>query len=92
VGGSAVALGNEMGSFYEGPFPSNTIVRNNTIRNTQDTAIKVYTRTRKQAVTMTRGIQIRNNNITVLPGRKGIEVSHAQAVVEGNTQVNSAEN
>ncbi len=43
VGGSAVRMGNEMGSFYEGPFPSNVIIRNNTFRNTQDPAICIYT-------------------------------------------------
>lgn len=85
VGGSAVSLGNEMGSFYEGPFPDNTVVRNNTIRNTQGTAIQVYTRTQSQTAVVTQGVQIRNNTITVLPGRKGIEVTRVRdAVVEGN--------
>jgi hypothetical protein len=31
VGGSAVWMGNEMGNFYEGPFPQYNIIRNNTI-------------------------------------------------------------
>ncbi len=86
VGGSAVVLGNEMGNFYEGPFPHNTVVRNNRIRNTQLTAISVYTRTHKREKAMTRGVQIRNNTITVLPGRKGIDVQQARdVVVTGNT-------
>jgi len=92
VGGSAVVLGNEMGSFYEGPFPNNTIVRNNTIRNTRNTAICVYTRTTNQAAEMTHGVQIRNNTITVLPGKKGIEVKHARdVVVKHNVVRDSAE-
>jgi len=33
VGGSAISLGNAIGSFYEGPFPRNTVIRGNTIRN-----------------------------------------------------------
>lgn len=92
VGGSAIAMGNEMGSFYEGPFPNNTIVRNNIIRNTQNTAITVYTRTKHQTAMMTQGVQIRNNTITVLPGRKGIDVKQVRnVVVEGNTILNSTE-
>lgn len=91
VGGSAVVLGNEMGNFYEGPFPNNTIVRNNTIRHTQDTAISVFTRTKDRNVSMVHGVQIRNNTITTLPGRKGIEVRQAEAAVEGNTVVHSTE-
>lgn len=88
VGGSAVAMGNEIGSFYEGPFPHNTIVRNNTIRHTQGTAIQVYTRTKNQSADITRGVQIRNNSITVLPGKKAIVVQQARKVVqEGNRVV-----
>jgi len=87
VGGSAVVLGNETGSFYEGPFPNHTIVQNNTIRNTQGTAIHVYTRTKSRSAAMTRGVQIRNNTITVLPGKKGIVVEQARdVVVEGNVE------
>jgi hypothetical protein len=86
VGGSAVVLGNEMGSFYEGPFPNNTVVRNNTIGYTQQAAIRAYTQTRAGTAEITHGVQIRNNRITVLPGRKGIDVTHVRdAVVEGNT-------
>ncbi len=41
IGGSGVWLGNEIGSFYEGPFPENTAIRNNTFRNTVGTPIHV---------------------------------------------------
>jgi len=43
VGGSGVKLNNEIGSFYEGPLPSDTIIRNNTLTNTFFDSIKVYT-------------------------------------------------
>ena len=43
VGGNGVSLNNEIGSFYEGPLPQNTVIRNNTFRNTFFEAIKVYT-------------------------------------------------
>jgi hypothetical protein len=41
IGGSGVWLSNEIASFYEGPFPENTIIRNNTFRNTVGVPIHV---------------------------------------------------
>lgn len=61
VGGSGVALNNEIGSFYEGPWPSDTIIRNNTFRNTFFDSIKIYT-SGKGAVART--ITITGNRIT----------------------------
>lgn len=46
IGGEAVYLGNETGSFYEGPFPANTIIRNNSIRDTGRNAIRVIAKGR----------------------------------------------
>ena len=43
VGGHGVSLNNEVGSFYEGPLPRDTVIRNNTFRNTFWDAVKVYT-------------------------------------------------
>ncbi|MBT7068691.1 MAG: right-handed parallel beta-helix repeat-containing protein [Verrucomicrobia bacterium] len=43
VGGSGVALNNEIGSFYEGPLPSDTVIRNNTFADTFFDSIKIYT-------------------------------------------------
>lgn len=43
VGGSGVQLNNEIGSFYEGPLPGNTVIRNNAFSNTFFDSIKVYT-------------------------------------------------
>jgi lysophospholipase L1-like esterase len=86
-----VVLGNEMGSFYEGPFPNHTIVRNNTIRHTQGTAIDVYTRARHPGAAMTHGVEIRDNRITVLAGMKGIDVRQARDVlVKGNVVMDPA--
>ena len=80
VGGAAVWMGNEMGSFYEGPFPQNNIIRNNTIRNTQLTAIRIYTNTLGAKAKHTRSIRIENNTITVLPERSAISVHYADDV------------
>lgn len=44
VGGSGIFLGNEIGSFYEGPFPANTIIRNNTFINTAWSSIRITTK------------------------------------------------
>ena len=35
VGGSAVSMTNEVGSFYEGPFPTDCLILNNQFKNTQ---------------------------------------------------------
>jgi hypothetical protein len=43
VGGNGVTLNNEIGSFYEGPLPHDTIIRNNTFINTFFDSINVYT-------------------------------------------------
>lgn len=44
IGGSGVYLGNEIGSFYEGPFPAETIIRNNSFRQTGRHSIRVGAR------------------------------------------------
>ena len=44
VGGNGVSLNNEIGSFYEGPLPQDTVIRNNTFRSTFFEAVTVYTR------------------------------------------------
>lgn len=80
VGGAAVWMGNEMGSFYEGPFPQNNIIRNNTIRNTQLTAIHIYTRALNRHARHTSKIRVENNRITVLPEHMAISVRNAAGV------------
>jgi len=44
VGGCGIYLANETGSFYEGPFPENTTIRNNTFMNTFWNPIKITTK------------------------------------------------
>ena len=61
VGGSGINLNNEIGSFYEGPLPHDTVIRNNTFTNTFFDSIKVYTNG-KGAVA--RNITITGNRIT----------------------------
>ncbi|MFC1601913.1 right-handed parallel beta-helix repeat-containing protein, partial [Candidatus Sumerlaeota bacterium] len=61
VGGSGVHLNNEVGSFYEGPLPSDTVIRNNTFRNTFWDSIKIYTNGKGAEA---RNITITGNRIT----------------------------
>jgi hypothetical protein len=58
VGGSGVNLGNEIGSFYEGPFPGDTIIRNNTFKDVEWYPIRVYARGESAKA---EGITIENN-------------------------------
>jgi len=87
VGGSAVWMGNEMGSFYEGPFPHNIIIRNNTIRNTQRTAIYIFTKSLGGKAKHTRDIRVEGNTITVLPGHQGISVRNAARVEQKGNRI-----
>ncbi|MBT8044950.1 MAG: right-handed parallel beta-helix repeat-containing protein [Verrucomicrobiae bacterium] len=61
VGGSGVSLNNEIGSFYEGPLPADTVIRNNDFADTFFESIKVYTRGRNAEA---RNINIAGNRIT----------------------------
>lgn len=82
VGGCGVNLGNEVGSFYEGPFPGRTVIRNNVFRNTVGTSINVYTHGTNAWAT---GIAIENNTISGWP-TAAIELSNVDnGIIEGNT-------
>jgi hypothetical protein len=61
VGGHGVSLSNEIGSFYEGPLPSDTVIRNNTFTHTFFDSIKVYTNGKGA---MARNITIIGNRIS----------------------------
>ena len=61
VGGHGVSLNNEIGSFYEGPLPRDTVIRNNTFRNTFWDAVKVYANGKGA---LARNITITGNRIT----------------------------
>jgi hypothetical protein len=81
IGGSGVWLGNEIGSFYEGPFPENTIIRHNTFRNTVGTPIHV---TANGADAWARNITIEGNTFSGWPDA-AIRLSKLQGgLIRGN--------
>lgn len=85
VGGAAVWLGNEIGSYYEGPFPTGVTVRRNRIQETRLTPIVVQSALRGGATPITGQIAIEGNDITVRNGTTGILIERARDVrVEGN--------
>lgn len=81
VGGAAVRMSNELGSFYEGPFPFNNIIRNNKIKNTQTTAIQICTVSLNGDSKITRDIIVEGNTIVPLPGAFAVDVKRAENVV-----------
>lgn len=82
VGGAGVWLGNETGSFYEGPFPADTTVRNNTFRNTGWRSIQAYAKGGDVRAT---NMTIENNTI-IGQVREAIWLWRVDgAVVRGNT-------
>lgn len=86
VGGSAVSMGNELGSFYEGPFPHDNIIRNNSIADTQGTAIAIYSNALGRDGRHTRNIEVRDNRIRVLPGKRAISLAGtARVTLAGNS-------
>jgi hypothetical protein len=87
VGGSGIWLANEIGSFYEGPFPFNVVIRNNVIRNPQGTGIIISTMLAGKEAQITRNIKVLNNRFTVLPNRYGIRVIQARDVVLSGNQI-----
>lgn len=90
VGGSGVNLGNEIGSFYEGPLVSNVIIRNNTFKDTFFNSINIYSKGKGTSV---KNITVVNNTISGWydnPRDKGpaaaISVSNIDGgVIKGNT-------
>ena len=82
IGGSGVKLCNEIASFYEGPFPSDTTIRNNTFRNTGSDPIRIYTKGRN---TWAKNITIENSTFSGWPG-SAMRLSNLQGgVIRGNT-------
>ena len=80
VGGSAVWLGNEIGSYYEGPFPARVVVRGNAIRDCQGPAIVIRSETLRAAAPLTGHIEVLDNEITVPPGRPGVVIARARDI------------
>lgn len=87
VGGGAVSMGNEQVHFYEGPFPRNNVIRNNTIRNCRVVPIAVYTHTIGPSARLTRDIVIEKNVIELRPGQEtAIRLRNVENVaLRGNT-------
>jgi hypothetical protein len=66
VGGSGVHMANEIGSFYEGPVPQNSIIRNNVFRNTRWTPIVVGSKSASSPAAYAKDIRITGNSIQAL--------------------------
>ncbi len=73
-------MGNELGTFYEGPFPHDNIIRQNVIRNTHQPAIEIYSRGLKRQGQFTQDIRVVDNQMMPLPGMPGIIVESARRV------------
>jgi hypothetical protein len=90
IGGSAVCMGNELGSFYEGPFPHDNLIRGNVIENTRLTAIQIYSRGLQRQGQFTHDIQVVDNQITPRSSMAGIVVESARRVtLTGNRILDS---
>jgi hypothetical protein len=74
VGGSAVYMSNEIGSFYEGPFPQNNVIRNNTFINTQGRPIELYSAVFNPKALFVQNNVVSNNLIRVRPSQGAIRV------------------
>lgn len=84
VGGGAVYMANEVGSYYEGPVPRDAVIRNNVFRNTQDVPVVVRsTATRPEAYA--ENIRITGNTITGTRAGCVRAVAVRGLVVTGNT-------
>ncbi|MCP4785328.1 MAG: hypothetical protein GY903_04855 [Fuerstiella sp.] len=82
IGGAGVNLGNEIGNFYEGPFPSETTIRDNSFRNTLLDPIRVYAKGRNA---LAKNITIENNTFSEWPAA-AMQLSNLQGgVIDGNT-------
>jgi len=87
VGESAIYLGNELGSFYEGPFPCHTVVSNNVIRNPQGPAIVIATESLSKINQQILDIRVINNRLTLLPQKSGIIVRKARDILLQGNQI-----
>ncbi|MGB1129715.1 MAG: right-handed parallel beta-helix repeat-containing protein, partial [Haloferula sp.] len=82
IGGSGVWLGNEVGSFYEGPFPADTAIRNNRFRSTGRNSIQIGMHGRGARA---KNITIENNTFSGWAGA-AMSLSNLQGgVIRGNT-------
>jgi hypothetical protein len=89
TGGAAMHLGNEIGSFYEGPIPQQVVIRNNTIRNVLSDAIVFYSST-KLHEPLAHTVLVESNRIELLHGSALRASCASNIVVRGNTIVVNA--
>ncbi len=87
VGGSAVYMGNEIGSFYEGPFPQNNIIRNNTFINTQGRPIELYSSVFNPKALLVQNNVVSNNLIRVRPNQIAIRVRSCNNITLLNNRI-----
>jgi len=81
VGGCGIELANEIGSFYEGPFPGQTVIRNNTFRNTVWNCIQVRANGNNA---WARDITIKDNTFIGWPGSAIRLTDIDGGIIEGN--------
>ena len=70
VRGSAVSMGNEMGSFYEGPFPHDNVIRANTIRACGSDPITIYTSSIDGTAELTSNVSVVDNEVHLREGQE----------------------
>ncbi len=83
VGGNGIRVDNEYGNYYEGPFPQNVVVSNNTVVSTHLTPINVSADTGASNTRLVRDIDITGNIITALDA-PAIELDNVQDVAVWN--------
>lgn len=88
VGGNGVSLHNEIGSFYEGPLPRDTVIRNNTFRNTFWESVKVYTNGQGAPARNITVIGNRIENWYTDPRARKAAAIYLRNVVDGTVQEN----
>lgn len=87
VGGSAVSMSNEIGSFYEGPFPQNNVIRNNTFINTQGTPVALCSALLNPNALLVRNHIVSNNLIRVRPSQVAISVRSCENITILNNRI-----
>lgn len=84
VSGSGISIGNETGSFYEGPFPVGVVVLNNVFKNTGDIAIKVYSDAVSGGFRPVNNILVVRNKVENSGNGGSIFFRNAEGVIVGN--------
>lgn len=87
VGGSAVHMSNEIGSFYEGPFPQNNVIRNNTFINIQGRPIELYSAVFNPKALLVQNNIVSNNLIRVRPNQVAIRVRSCKNITILNNRI-----